>query len=425
MVSNLKIAKTKLPEILDSGHLDSFPVLIEDERRLLTKAAELYRLGFGEYALLGIWNAAVGNLKRRVEAYGVDLWISVVQEESGRKKYDKDGSSLSERWEGVDDLVLIFGATNLGLLNKKAGKSLEMINWMRNHASAAHDTENKVEPEDVFALALLLQKNLFETPLPDPGHSVSGLFDPVKNSTLSDADVSLLRDEIKALRAQDVRICFGFMLDMVCSDKEPGITNAVNLFPEVWEKAGEEQRKTVGMKYHSLKFGAELGDENQSKNARNRILNLLVQLKGVRYIPDAARAQLYRRAAKKLAGAKDTAYGWKEEDVAATTLAQFGPHVPSVAFEEVYQEILAVWCGNYWGRSACFSILHDFVEQLGIDQIRQISRLFKTNERVRAELSQQKPKEKALELLDYFESKVSIEAIKDEIRKARKSVEIL
>lgn len=417
--------KTNLPQILDTSRLDAFPVLVDEERQLLAKASALYKLGFSEYALLGVWNAAVGNLKRRVEAYGVDLWISVVQEEPGRKKYDKDGNTIAERWEGVDDLVLISGATKLDILNKKAGKALEMINWMRNHASAAHDTAHKVEPEDVYALAILLQKNLFEAVLPDPGHSVSSLFDPIKDASLTTDDQSLLRDEIRALRIQDVRICFGFMLDILCSDQEPGITNASALFPDIWARATEDLRKAAGIKYHSLKFDSDPAAVAQNKNARDRLLNLLVQLKGVKYIPEAARAQLYRHAAKKLAEAKNSSYGWRDEEIAAKTMIQFGPHVPSVAFEEVYQEIFSVWCGNYWGRSSCYSIFQEFIDQLNTDQIKQVVQMFKTNERVREELSQSKPKQKAVELLTALEEKVTIESHKEEVRKAISSVKSL
>jgi len=35
-------------------------------------------------------------------------------------------------------------------------------------------------------------------------------------------------------------------------------------------------------------------------------------------------------------------YGWSDEEKAAKSLAQFDPYVPSIAFEDVYQEILAV-----------------------------------------------------------------------------------
>jgi hypothetical protein len=165
---------TTLPAILDAKAAGVLP-LSKHETGLLAQARKLFDGEFYDHALLDIWNAAVNNLRRRVEAYGADLWESVAKDEAGRKKYDKVGETTSERWSGVDDLVLIIGATRLGLLNKKAGKALEMINWMRNHASPAHDSEHKVEQEDVIALAMMLTKNLFEAEMPDPGHSTASL----------------------------------------------------------------------------------------------------------------------------------------------------------------------------------------------------------------------------------------------------------
>jgi hypothetical protein len=98
-------------------------------------------------------------------------------------------------------LVVIAGATRLGLLNKKAGKALEMINWMRNNASPAHDNDQKLDREDVMALAMMLTKNLFQADMPDPGHSVSSLFDPVKAQILNSTQIDVLADQIRGLKA--------------------------------------------------------------------------------------------------------------------------------------------------------------------------------------------------------------------------------
>jgi hypothetical protein len=174
---------TNLPAILDAKTKHTLPVS-KHENSYLVQARNLFDAGFFDHALLDVWNAAISNLRRRVEAYGFDLWESVVKDEAGRKKLDKNGETLSERWGGVDDLVLIAGATRLGLLNRKAGKALEMVNWMRNHASPAHDNDQRVDETDVIALVMLLERNLFESEMPDPGHSVSTLFDPVKSKIL-------------------------------------------------------------------------------------------------------------------------------------------------------------------------------------------------------------------------------------------------
>jgi hypothetical protein len=406
--------KATLPALLEAPKAGQFPALVQRETDLLGQARRLFDAGFYDHSLLDVWNAAVNNLRRRIEVYGIDLFESVAKEESGRKKFDKDGETLSERWSGVDDLVLISCATKLGLLNKKAGKSLEMINWMRNHASPAHDTDHKVEQEDVIGLVLILQKNLFEAPLPDPGHSVSGLFDPIKKTKLGKDETELLTDQIKALKVADVKVAFGFLLDLLCKGIDPALTNAKVLLPVVWDRSTDDLKKAAGLRYHGYKLNpAE--DDSPDSGAATRILDFLTEIEGIQFVPDGARASIYRRAAKALASAKDASYGWSSELSAAKTLKQFGPYVPAAAFTEVYQEILASWCGNYWGNSGSSAYLSDFIDSLNTTQLRAVANMFITNDRVRAELFQTKPKTRAKSLLNTIRAKLTIQAHLDEI----------
>jgi len=412
------------PAILVDTQSYELGTLDERERANLKRARDLFDSNFYDHALLEVWNAAINNLRRRVEAYGIDIFLSTIKDEPGRKKYIFNGESIVDRWSGVDDLALITGATRLGLLNKKAGKALEMINWMRNHASPAHDSDNPVGERDVIALSLLLEDNLFRTTFPDPVHSVSSIFKPIKDSVLDDDAIDLLNDQVRALRNTDVRVAFGFMLDLISSGKNPAFSNAKRVFPTLWGNAPDDIRKTAGLRYYTLEINPT-SDDSDDKKAKNRILDALIGVGGIQYIPDASRARLYRRLGEQLAQAKDTIYGWKAEEAAAASLQQFGPYVPSTAFEEVYQEILAVWCGNYWGRSNAYRILNDFIEELSVDQIRTVARMFRSNERVREELFQDKPKRFAIELLNSLKDKLTLKAHKTEIDEAIAFVESL
>jgi hypothetical protein len=409
--------ETLLPQILrtEVSIKASFPLLVDREVEYITEAKGLFDSGFYSYSLLAIWNAAVNNLKRKVEAYGVELWSLVVKDESGRKKYDKDGETIAERWSNVDDLVLIAGATKLGLLNPKAGKSLEMINWMRNHASPAHDSDNRVEMEDAIGLILLLQKNLFEHPFPDPGHSISSLFDPIKNKVHTTDEIDILQDQIKSFRPQDTRISFGFFTDLLTKGEEPALTNVIELFPTLWEKSNEDLRKTLALKYHTYIIDPA-ADDSSDKGAKTRVFEMLVKLNAVHYIPDGTRARIYRRAAEQLAKAKDTSYGWSDEEAASRSLLQLGTAVPSIIFEQVYQEIIAIYCGNYWGRSRSYSILDNFFTSLNTDQLRTIMKMFRENARVRAELFQSRPSAVAIDLLKSFKTRFTLEAHKQELK---------
>ena len=96
-----------LPILLSSPTTTNFPASVITEIEFLSQARRLLDAGFPDHSLLDLWNAAVHNLRRRVEAYGLALFESAIKDDAGRKKYDKDGETINERWSGVDDMTLI------------------------------------------------------------------------------------------------------------------------------------------------------------------------------------------------------------------------------------------------------------------------------------------------------------------------------
>ena len=62
--------------------------------------------------------------------------------------------------------------------------------------------------------------------MPDPGHSISGLFEPVKSKTLKRDKIALLGDQIRGLKPANLRVAFGFLLDLLFQGDEPALTNA-------------------------------------------------------------------------------------------------------------------------------------------------------------------------------------------------------
>lgn len=415
-----------IPKILDITEIKSgniFP-LDESEKRTLETARKLFDAQFYPQSLLEMWNASSNNIKRRIEAYGVELFLSVVKDESGRKTYNANGDTLNEKWENVDDFVLIQGAKKLGLINKKASKGLETVNWMRSHASSAHSNDEQVNAQEVISLAILLEASLFSQPLPDPGHSVSGLFKPVKEIALSDEQILTLKDQIKSFNQQDLRTVYGFLLDMLCDGVEPSLTNCKPLLLECWNHITEDVKKIAGFRYHTFNIDSD-SDTSSDKGAKTRILEFLLRVNGIMFIPDGARAKIYRKLAEQLRDAKDTSYGWGKETTVSKTIQQFGPYVPTIAFEEFYQEVLAVIFGNYWGRSDAYSYLQDFVFSLNSDKLREIVRLCRENERVQEELGFQRPKQVAISLLTYIKGLFTIEANKSEVDECIKIIEKL
>ena len=398
-----------IPDILEvTTKRENFP-LDQYEIKVLATARGLFDAKFYPQCLLEVWNAAIHNLRRRIEVYGIDLFLSVVKDEGGRKSYNEKGESFSQRWANVDAEIVIQGARKLGLLKGKAAKVLETINWMRNHASPSHETEEEVEMQEVLPLVALLQSSLFSQALPTPGHSVAGLFKPVKENSLSAKELEIFADQIRSYRLEDIRTCFGFLLDLLCNGVDPAATNAKILLPVAWEKTNDDLKKMAGFRYHTYST-----DPAADVNAKTRLLEFLIEVEGIAFIPEGVRATLYRDLAKRLANAKNTSYGWAKEESVAETIAQFGANVPSITFEEFYQEVLAVCCGNYWGRSDAYEYLEEFVLGLSTEQLREILRMFRENRRVQDELTLMSPKGFAIDLIRKIQGKFTFAANKKE-----------
>lgn len=393
--------------LIEETEIAEYKSLDSNEQIMLEKASQLMNVKFPEHALLEIWNSAIHNLRRRVEAYSIDMFLSSISSMSGRKNYKMDGDSISERWANVDDENLIKGASQLGVLNRKAEKALEMIEWMRNHASPSHDSDDCVTQEDVIGLVLIIKKNLFELPMPDPAHSPVGMIEPIKKFELNEEQIELYIQQINEYSNKDIRMLFGFSMDVICKGEEPVYTNICALFPNIWEKATDDLKTNMGMKFHNYMF-YQSSDSSDDVNAKSRIYEMLIMVDGIKYIPESTRAVIYRKLAKNLHDAKDTVYGWAQEERAAKALAQAGTHVPSTAFEEVYQEILCVWCGNYWGRSCAYAILRAFIFDVPTQDKLKLARLFITNDRVKEELFQNKPNEVAVSLLNEIKASLNV-----------------
>ena len=194
--------------------------------------------------------------------------------------------------------------------------------------------------------------------------------------------------------------------------------------PHAWANAGEDLRNAVGETYFSYTLDPA-SDPSNDQAAASRLLDLLISQAGFRHIPESGRIGLFRRAARQLAVAKNTPYGWADENLQASTLAQFGTPVPRLAVEEVYQEILVVYCGNYWGRSVAYSILQPFLDTLDTTGIRLVASLFANNSRVQSELGNSKPKFNAVHLLGQLRARLTIASHQGEVDHAIAAVQAL
>jgi len=91
-------------------------------------------VGLFDAALNYLWNETVNRLRDHVAAFDVDYFFELAEPDPDRRKNLKTREDLSE----IGDYQLLEAANRIKLISDVAFKQLTHINYMRNHASAAH-----------------------------------------------------------------------------------------------------------------------------------------------------------------------------------------------------------------------------------------------------------------------------------------------
>jgi hypothetical protein len=388
----------------------------EDEKAMLRKASDIFVSGYPDHSLLELWNATVNNLRRRVERMSVDYFLS---SSDSQVKYHKEGIDLCERWKDVKDYELIEGCYKVGIVTKKGFNILRTILQMRNDFSAAHNSDETITHADLIAFVELLSGNVFNQKFPEPVLDYQTLLKAISSPAFSDKMINNLNSSIKSYNGKMIHSVFGLAKSKISLGEEPSCSNVCHLFPTIWERANESD-KTGFVKTFSDYSSGILEDKGSSE----RLYNALLLVGGVKYLPERDRVAIFKRLSDNLLQAKNSYYGWELEEQVAKGIAQVGYEaVPSQCFSSLYSEIIAVWCGNGWGRSDSCVILHDFVFKLPEKKMVEAALLLKTSKEANAELYLPKPRRNALELLDEISSSLSNESQKAQILSVKMFVE--
>ena len=344
-------------DIITIGH-DQYDLSVIDdsERATITKAADLNEK-HPDHAILELWNASIHNLRKRVEIYSVEMFLSALNLQNC--DYNKDGITISERWRKIKDSSLIEGAYKLRLITEKTFTLLNAINSVRNNHSAAHETFDPVTSQEVICFAGLLFSDLFQKPLPTNVYVPREVFEKLKNQQTND-QLAAIADTIASFDPQSISNLYGFAKSSIMTGEKPVFQNISFLFQTLWAKFSDVERRDFGHTFASLFVDGE-ADRSEDKKAKERMFSLIVEVKGFADVPEQVMSGVFRNRIRVLSAAKDSMYGWGAEEQAASELIKIGPNVPSSCFDLFFSEYLRVLCGNVFGSSSASQILQPFM----------------------------------------------------------------
>lgn len=143
------------PKILKSP-FDPIYNFKESEIYSIKEAEELISINKYSYSLIAFWTAVIINLQRRIESFGINIFLSIADK---NEPYNLNGNSLKDRWLSINEYKIIAYAEKLNLINHITHDLITTLFWMKSNTN--EDENRNLTLQEILSIIYLIEKNLF------------------------------------------------------------------------------------------------------------------------------------------------------------------------------------------------------------------------------------------------------------------------
>ncbi len=227
--------------------LDTLPYDDRAKAYYLSKFSVSIAVGLFDAALNFLWDETILALRRL--AAGIDL--SYFFDTAEKREAYRSRLQTEEDLKILDDLTLIDTCARVDLLTDVNRERLRHVNYMRNHASAAHPNQSALTGQEMIAW---LSNCLRYAITAEPDHAVIAtkqLLANIRTSLIPAKDIPVIASDFEKFTTDRVDdflwTLFGIYVDP--SQKADCRTNIANLAPCVWALASEDRKFQVGARH--------------------------------------------------------------------------------------------------------------------------------------------------------------------------------
>ena len=213
----------------------------------LSKFTVAVSVGLFDGALNFLWDETIKALRNLVANFDLQYFLLVARSLNSRYKSIVSAEDL----EAIGDHDLLEICRRIGFVNEINHKRLENVNYLRNHASAAHPNENSLSGLEMLAL---LENCLKYAITAKPDHSVitiKTLFENLRTKEIPKEDFPHIGTDL--LKQPQERID-DFILSIfgIYTDERTTASTRKNidrLTPHIWSATLEETKHRIGSKF--------------------------------------------------------------------------------------------------------------------------------------------------------------------------------
>jgi hypothetical protein len=380
-------------------------ILPIDERQkstYLSKFTVAVSVGLFDGALNFLWDETIKSLRRLAANFDLQYFLNVAQNQNNKYK----NLVTFEDMEAIGDHDLLEICRRIGLVSDINYKRLENVNYLRNHASAAHPNDNSVSG---FEMLSLLESCLKYAIIAKPDHSViqlKKLFENIRTKEVPLEDFPLIGADL--IKQPQERID-DFLLSIFGIYTDPRTDafvrkNVDRLTPHIWATISEDTKFTIGAKFGIYR-------KNGDVDRKDAVQKFLETVNGQQYKDeDSLAAELL----EKLQNLKTVHFEWNNfynEYYHAKSISESIPAagVPNGIRKLFVKVICICYIGNGKGYregidESAAVFYNKFIESFTIVEVKDFLQLFTDAEFV-TDFNYSKPERRLKQLATFFKSK--------------------
>lgn len=279
--NNLPIDNILAPAKESSILFTFFPNAISDlsdeqkqDSEYLTKFAVACAVGLFDGALNFLWDEVITSLRRKIVEYDLEYFYSVAEQVNKNYKDLKSEEDLVI----ITDHDLLDIIKRIGYIDEFGYRQLDNINYLRNHASAAHPNNRELTG---IKLAELLQTGIKYGILIEPDKSmidIKRLFSNIRTEDIPSEDFDSISNCLLDLESNRLNDFFKSIFGLYCDPKISSICkkNVIEISKRIWSEIDDETKYFIGAKFGYYRINGDV-------QRRENVNNFLESVDGLKY----------------------------------------------------------------------------------------------------------------------------------------------
>jgi len=378
------------------------PVEHREKAAYLSKFTVAVAVGLFDGAINFLWDETIKALRSLVSDFDLQYFLLIAHSVNSKYK----SYSTADDLEGISDHDLLDICRRIGFINDINYKRLEYVNYLRNHASAAHPNDNAVTG---FEMLNLLETCLKYAITAKPDHSViqiKQLFNNIRTKEIPKENFNAIGDDL-VKQSQERLDDFFFSIFGVYTDirtEQFVRKNIDRLTPNIWDAVSEDVKYKIGAKFGVYRLNADV-------DRKDFVQKFLETVGGLKYKDEDS---LTGELLEKLQNLKTVHFEWNNFYNEYTHAKSISDSLPASglpdAIRKLFVKVIVIcYVGNGKGykqgvdeRAAKY--YNEFIENFTITEIKEFLHLFKDAEFV-TDFDYSKPDTRLRNLVKFFKTK--------------------